>query len=188
MALTLEYFHARIKKCEVTGCWLWTAGKSPRGYGYMADGNKGRHLAHRFSYENFVEAVPNWGNLQCCHKCDNPPCVNPEHLFKGTRSQNMRDCGSKGRHWTQQPENNHKVSHIIREAHKGLLSAIDGTKNRRSKLTIQDLASISALLEADRMTHQEIGLRHGVSKDVIANISRGKSYTREIRALKRSGK
>jgi hypothetical protein len=74
-------------------CWNWT-GSTRLGYGLLAD--KDKHLtAHRFSWEIHYGKIPI--GLCVCHTCDNPTCVRPDHLFIGTRSDNMRDMVNKGR-------------------------------------------------------------------------------------------
>lgn len=72
-----------------SGCWEWTGSLDTGGYGRLK--NKG---THRISYESFVGPV---GALHVLHRCDNPPCCNPHHLFLGTQADNMMDKQSKGR-------------------------------------------------------------------------------------------
>lgn len=85
---------AYTKVNEATGCWEWQAAKLPSGYGQAIF--EGRHYrAHRMAYELWVGPIPE--GMHVCHKCDNPPCCNPEHLFIGTAFDNMRDAASKGR-------------------------------------------------------------------------------------------
>jgi hypothetical protein len=85
---------------ESNGCWNWTKAKNKAGYGFYTvrkAGWKRRRtvLAHRYAYEAFIDVVPD--NMCVLHKCDNPSCVNPNHLFLGTQADNMQDRKAKGR-------------------------------------------------------------------------------------------
>lgn len=87
----LERFFAKIKKTE--SCWLWRGGRTGF-YGCFWTGSVVA-LAHRFAYAALVESFP--AELDILHHCDNPLCVRPDHLFKGTHQDNMQDAASKGR-------------------------------------------------------------------------------------------
>jgi hypothetical protein len=74
-------------------CWVWTGAKNHSGHGVGWNGKRTR-LAHRLSWELTTGSAP----PDCaCHKCDNPPCCNPSHLFLGSRADNLADMRAKGR-------------------------------------------------------------------------------------------
>src|SRR6185312_412624 len=75
-------------------CWEWIAGRTIKGYGQLVVNHK-TVKAHRLSWELSFKEIPK--GLSVLHKCDNPSCVNPDHLFLGNHSDNMRDASIKGR-------------------------------------------------------------------------------------------
>lgn len=89
--LKLKFEKYVIKK---SGCWDWSASCDQWGYGNVTHRNKSLK-AHRVSYMVNLEEIPE--KMLVLHKCDNPPCTNPKHLFLGTNDDNMNDMAQKGR-------------------------------------------------------------------------------------------
>lgn len=89
----LERFNQKYSPEPNSGCWLWTGSVEIHGYGRIAN-NKKIYLAHRISYSLFKGFI---GDKFVLHHCDNPPCVNPDHLFLGTQLDNIKDRNSKNR-------------------------------------------------------------------------------------------
>ena len=88
----LQRFMGYVDKTD--SCWIWKAGKFGNGYGQFRAGKK-KVRAHRFAYTALVGPIPDGMNV--CHSCDNPLCVNPEHLWLGADKQNIADRDRKGR-------------------------------------------------------------------------------------------
>lgn len=129
-----EFFDLRVVKSD--GCWVWQKGKATT-YGICR-----RQRAHRVSYELHVGPIPN--GLFVLHRCDNPPCVNPKHLFVGTHIQNMDDAILKGR---------------LRS---------DGN----AKVTPEQAAEIIRLVKARQTTKTAIGARFGIGPTSVTLIMR----------------
>ncbi|MES2409010.1 MAG: HNH endonuclease signature motif containing protein [Patescibacteria group bacterium] len=96
-----------------TECWNWIGAKNGSNYGQMGMINSEKKfktmLAHRISYQEFIGEIP--CGLFICHKCDNPSCVNPEHLFCGSHQDNIDDRERKGRNGTVLGEKNPNCKH-----------------------------------------------------------------------------
>ena len=143
-----ERFWSRVDKKSRDGCWEWTAGKDDHGYGKLSNG-KGRHVkTHRYSWA--LHNGPIKKGLCILHKCDNPPCVNPEHLFAGTQLENIADMVSKSRHQI-------------------------GSRNSRAVLTESKVRIIKSRLDKGHK-QQEIADAMGVARSLISLIKSGKRW------------
>lgn len=147
---TFEDFWARVDRSG--DCWSWRGGHNNHGYGQFCIDNK-KVLAHRTAYAYFY-GMPTAG-MDLCHRCDNPGCVNPAHLFVGTRRDNMRDASTKGR--MKRP------------------GANKGEKNPRAKVAVSDVPLIRASRAAGE-TLRVIGIRYGISKSQVHSIASGKAW------------
>jgi len=102
-ANAIERFFASVDKSEE--CWIWRGNKNQRGYGlfHLRDINVS---AHRVSWRIVHGDIPE--GLYICHRCDNPSCVNPDHLFPGTPLENAQDMVRKGRHAHPNPSKDYR--------------------------------------------------------------------------------
>ena len=84
-----------------SGCWLWWGVVNGAGYGRIGLGSRkqGMDFAHRVAYRLFRGEIPEGQHV--LHRCDTPLCANPDHMFLGSRVDNMQDCSAKGR-WRNQ--------------------------------------------------------------------------------------
>ena len=139
-----------------TECWEFTGKLGQDGYGKLKR-NGATVRAHRVFYEAFVGPIPP-GRL-VCHKCDNPKCVNPKHLFCGTQLDNERDKDSKGRRppswFVQFPE--------LRKR---------GADNPAAKLTEQQAREI----RATRGNTRKLADKFGVARSTIQRVRTGKKW------------
>lgn len=143
----------RFKRRTETGpgCWAWSGYKDPNGYGRLAvKGPDGwsMQLAHRVSYGLFVDDL---GELDVLHKCDNPECTNPDHLFLGTQADNMKDMAQKGR-------------------------SCRGEAKPNAKLTWDGVDRIRAGYRCGGVTQSDLSEEYGVSQSIISKVLSGKSW------------
>ena len=132
----------KVDKTE--DCWNWKAGVQHFGYGQFSVGHKG-YVAHRYSWIMHKGSIPK--ALFVCHKCDNPKCVNPDHLFLGSQAKNMKDKTKKGR-------------------------AQKGTDCYNSKLTPEKVVAIIN----DTRYYKEIANEYKISTSLIAKIRAGEAW------------
>jgi hypothetical protein len=102
-----ERFWSKVDKKGKNECWEWLTGKNWGGYGIFSIDRR-KHAAHRVSWQINIGPIPKGKFV--CHKCDNPGCVNPNHLFVGTHRENMQDMIRKGRAFRGYRINYHKLS------------------------------------------------------------------------------
>lgn len=103
-------FWNKVNKDTKSGCWEWTAGQFPFGYGAIWINEIGNNeLAHRYSWKLHNGEIPD--GMFICHHCDNPKCVNPDHLFLGTADDNIKDAAKKNR--TNKPKGEAHPKHKL---------------------------------------------------------------------------
>jgi len=139
---------ANIKKTK-KGCWNWTASLGPGRYGKIRYLGK-TFRAHRASYILFNGEIPR-GKL-VCHSCDNPLCINPDHLFIGSQKENIRDMDSKNRR-----------------------ADLKGENHPCNKLKITDILEIKKLLSLN-ISQKIIAKKFNCHQSNISNIKRKKLW------------
>lgn len=92
--ILIDRFFTKFTPSEPTNCWTWLGYKDAKGYGIIKRLGKS-YKAHRLSYSIHKGRIPD--GLVVCHTCDNPSCVNPNHLWTGTHRENQLDCNNKNR-------------------------------------------------------------------------------------------
>lgn len=128
----IEKFKKYVEVTE-SGCWEWRAAATPGGYGNLyIDGIPSPHAAHRKSYELFVDEIPE--GLLICHRCDNPKCIRPNHLFVGTQKDNQIDSANKGRKHTQLHGHSDIAKRKIGDASKAMWADNEFKKSRVGKM------------------------------------------------------
>jgi hypothetical protein len=151
----LERLNRYIKKSNTNDCHYWVGSLTRKGgYGNIKIREKGNRdnikifKAHRLIYEFLVGPI---GDKHVLHKCDNPQCVNPKHLFLGTHQDNMRDMVQKRR-------------------------TAYGVKSKSAKLTPHDVIEIRKLYARGGHTTRSLGAKYGVDGKHIHNIITGKKW------------
>lgn len=136
---------------DLFSCWEWTGSRFANGYGQFGS-DKTSRMAHRIAYRLAFGEFDN--SLYVCHKCDNPPCVRPNHLFLGSGVDNMQDALRKGRH----------------------VPARAGDRNPNAKLTAQQVREMRQLF-VEGWKQAELIARFSVSSATVWHIVHNKSYT-----------
>lgn len=164
-------FWKKVRVDAATGCWPWTGAGTLDGYGsFYAEGRLRRST--RLVWERLCGAL---GPEQLAlHRCDNPPCVNPAHLFLGTNADNARDRDAKGRGRIWTAEERARVSAQVREvASRG---AFRGEGNGHARLTPDTVRAIRSEYAAREGTQAEIGSKYGVSHATVSDIVRRRRW------------
>jgi hypothetical protein len=152
-----NFFSKIDKTSHPNGCWIWTAGKDINGYGTfgvrtnnLCDTMRPHRLMFWIAYGYFPEAV--------CHRCDNPPCLNPEHLFGGTLNDNTQDMIRKGRakHGSNPPK---------------------GQRAGTAKLTDELALKIYNEYKAGGTSYPKLGKKYGVSFSAVHKIINGSTFS-----------
>lgn len=131
-------------------CWEWRGAKQPNGYGISRRFTTRTRLAHRLAYETWVGPIPR--GLIVRHKCDNPPCINPDHLETGTRAENTGDMIERGR------------------------DRLVGERNHQAKLTLQEVADIREECAKGILPQHLIGEVYGITQSGVSAIVRGRVW------------
>lgn len=168
--VTIDLFWGKVDKDNSTifyngtRCWEWTGAKNKSGYGHCwIKDLKTNRKSHRVSWVIHYGKIPD--NLLVCHHCDNPPCINPLHLFAGTSKDNALDRNSKNR--GRKPG--------IRKRPETIQY---GERSPNHKLTSKQVAEIRRLYKPSVRGSGCLVLAHkyGVSKSTIFAVVRGKNW------------
>lgn len=159
------WLNGKLRESE-SGCWEWAGQSMKAGYGRIdlknyPDWPQSVVLVHRVVYQLCVGPVPD--GMVVCHRCDNPPCCRPDHLFLGTNSDNIADKISKGRQAAGQS---------VRKNHEHLRGEVIVT----AKLTAEQVMEIRRR-EAAGEHPDSIAADHGTSRDYVVAIARGDCWT-----------
>jgi hypothetical protein len=180
-------FWEKVRIASKDECWLWTASLNNKGYGKIGEGKK-ILLAHRVSWELHFGPIPD--RLCVLHKCDNPKCVNPDHLFLGTQKDNAQDMVRKNRGFFQKhPEKIRRGDRHWTRAHPEKVARGDrhgskihpekcprGSRNGCSKLIEEQIKQIRKEYVPGVVSQEQLARRYGVSQVLIGKIVRRKVW------------
>jgi len=155
-----ERFWRQVEKSD--GCWNWTAASNPGGYGLIRIDGRLCKAARVCLALHGIE-IPEGACV--LHHCDNPRCVNPDHLFIGTHQDNMADMCAKGR----QQQDERSSARLHPEA------TPRGVTHYAARLTEEDVREIRRLADAGH-THRALAARYGVSHQNINAITARKTW------------
>ena len=154
----VERFWTKVSPEPNTGCWLWTGRCRDDGYGIFPFKSRvDQARAHRIAWELTNGPIPE--GLFVCHRCDNPPCCNPDHLFLGTAADNNQDAAAKGRN----------------ARHTRPWTTARGERNGNSKLSPAVVAEIRAMVNGGADT-ESTGRRFSVNRATINRIVSRKTW------------
>lgn len=139
---TLFFQKVETNKFDPNSCWKWQGAGKGNGYGHATYKGK-NYTAHRLSYLLFKGELEE--NLQVCHTCDNRWCVNPDHLFLGTRKENMQDCVHKGR--ASKGGRKHLKEETVQEIQRRIFAGVD--KSRIAKDLKVNYATVTSIARGD---------------------------------------
>jgi hypothetical protein len=145
-----------LKSPESDGCWEWTGGHDAHGYGSMGTDRRHTSTVNRVAYRLLVGPIPD--GMCVCHRCDNRNCVNPAHLFLGSRADNLHDMFAKGRGGGQFESGTHL-----------------GGDNTFSKYTEDQIREIRRLV-ASGVTQVEVARQFGMRQGYVSHIVRRKVW------------
>lgn len=161
----ITQFWEKVDKQSGDSCWLWRAFRNPLGYG-MFGVKRDVRLAHRIMYELVYGAIPD--GMCVLHRCDNPSCVNPSHLYLGSRFDNNRDKMSRGRAYRPTGDKNPSRSHPETQ--------VRGEASPNAKLTSASVKQIRTMYATGRYRLKDIAAQFGVSFSAIDRVVRRQTW------------
>jgi hypothetical protein len=165
-------FWAHVDVKAPDECWPWRDAKLEFGYGAVRY-QKRNWKAHRLAWALTHGSIP--GKSWVLHRCDNPPCCNPAHLFLGTHEDNMADMASKGRHLSR-TRTDYLPSGDDHHARKRPEVVARGERNGNAKLTASDVRAIRAAWDSGQSSISALARRYGMTPSPIANVAQRRSW------------